>query len=104
MRVGSEHIFRRVIIMMADLLALPPAVNPADAPACAERWHEQRIAPIAIAEFGDEAKLEHGARLLRVAGDAGQDVSPLPQPVSMSKRRDGVRVSGTLPVEACHAA
>lgn len=46
----------RVIAMMGDLLLLEPVVDLADATACEERWRHERVAPIAIQEFGGGAK------------------------------------------------
>jgi hypothetical protein len=67
-----QHIYDRVIGMMADLLCLSPQVDPADDAACEARWLEERMAPVVIAEFGPDAKKIVQARLARDAGDGPQ--------------------------------
>lgn len=95
-----QHIYDRVVGMMADLLCLSPQVDPADDAECRARWRQQRIAEIAIQEFGPDAKAIVQARLARDAGDAGRvAIAPAP-PVSMTDRRDGGRVSGSHSSEA----
>lgn len=84
----------RVIGMMAGQLLLDPAVDIRDAAACEARWRQQKVAPIAIQEFGGEAKARAQIELHRVAGGAGRNESPLAT-ASMTERHDGVRVSGT---------
>jgi hypothetical protein len=67
-----QHVYDRVIGMMADLLCLSPQVDPADDAECRARWRQQRIAEIAIQEFGPDAKAIVQARLARDAGDGHQ--------------------------------
>lgn len=67
-----QHIYDRVIDMMADLLCLSPQVDPADDAACEERWREERMAPVAIEEFGSDAKAIVQAQLTRNAGNGHQ--------------------------------
>ncbi len=93
-----QHIYDRVIGMMADLLCLSPQVDPADDAECCARWREQRIAEIAIQEFGPDAKAIVQARLARDAGDAERGALPPAIPVSMTERHDGACVSG------CHSS
>lgn len=83
----------RVIAMMGRLLLLEPAVDISDAAACEERWRQERVAPIAIQEFGGEAKAFAQTELHQFAGDVERAVSRLPT-ASMTERRGGVRVSG----------
>lgn len=89
-----KSIADRVIRMMADQLLLEPAVDLTDHAACEARWQHQRIATIAIQEFGGEAKALAQIELHQLAGDAGRSVSPPAISASMTERRDGVCVSG----------
>ncbi len=84
----------RVVAMMASQLLLEPVIDLTDAEACEARWREQRNASVVIQEFGPEAKALAQAELHQVAGGAGRHVSPQAPTASMTKRRDGVRVSG----------
>ncbi|WP_199086023.1 hypothetical protein [Bosea sp. ASV33] len=84
----------RVIAMMGRLLLLEPAVDLADSAACEARWRIERVAPIAIQEFGGEAKAFAQTELYQFAGGAGREVSPFSQTASMTERHGGVRVSG----------
>ncbi|MBN9453220.1 MAG: hypothetical protein J0I42_14830 [Bosea sp.] len=84
----------RVIAMMGRLLLLDPAVDISDAAACKERWRQERVAHIAIQEFGGEAKAYAQTELHQFAGGAGRNFSPHAISVSMTEHRDGVRVSG----------
>lgn len=99
-----QHIYDRVIGMMADLLCLAPQVDPADDAECEARWREQRIAEIAIQEFGPDAKAIVQARLAKVAEDAGRCLSPPAISASIHDGRDGRRVFGIATQEDRHVA
>ena len=85
----------RVIRDMASMLLLEPVVDIANQAACEARWRQQRIANIAIQEFGPEAKAIAQAELHRLAGGPELSVPSLVRvSVPMNGRRDGVRTSG----------
>lgn len=68
-----QHIYDRVVGLMADQLCLVPQVDPADDAECRARWRMQRIAEVAIQEFGPEAKAIVQARLAEITGSAGSN-------------------------------
>lgn len=71
------HGCESAIRLMASTLLLPPAVDPSRVTACVDRWREQRIADVAIDEFGDEARAQAGDRLFPVTEGDQQSRSGL---------------------------
>jgi len=69
-----QHIYDGVVSMMADQLCLTPPVDPANDGECRVRWRLQRIAEVAIQEFGPEAKAVVQARLAKITEGAGSEL------------------------------